>query len=113
MVYVDNKVALRQLELANIELLSRTSMRSFDGTSLAKDGKFHPRVLTLVRLSDLSTFGSASPADNREGWRSYYHTSLASRCSENIRSSQCDSFRQSSRSVKPNMQSLTMMIHEY
>ncbi|KAI0948616.1 hypothetical protein AcV7_010456 [Taiwanofungus camphoratus] len=47
MVYVDNKVALRQLELANKALLSKLSLRSFDGTSLAKDGKFHPRVLTL------------------------------------------------------------------
>ncbi|KAI0956782.1 hypothetical protein AcW1_005380 [Taiwanofungus camphoratus] len=47
MVYVDNKVALRQLELANKALLSKLSLRSFDGTSLAKDGKFHPRILTL------------------------------------------------------------------
>ncbi|KAI0086647.1 agmatinase [Irpex rosettiformis] len=47
MVYVDNKVALRQLEIANAELLSHTSLRSAEGTSLAKDGKFHPRVLTL------------------------------------------------------------------
>lgn len=49
MVYIDNKVALRQLELANMELLSHNSLRSFEGTSIAKDGKFHPRVLTLVR----------------------------------------------------------------
>lgn len=48
MVFVDNKVALRQLELANIELLSRTSLRSSEGKSIAKDGKYHPRVLTLV-----------------------------------------------------------------
>ncbi|EMD34414.1 hypothetical protein CERSUDRAFT_97674 [Gelatoporia subvermispora B] len=47
MVYTDNKVALRQLEQANVALLSKTSLRSFDGSSLAKDGKFHPRVLTL------------------------------------------------------------------
>lgn len=53
MVYVDNKVALRQLEIANAELLSHTSLRSAEGTSLAKDGKFHPRVLTLVRLAPL------------------------------------------------------------
>ena len=49
MVYTDNKVALRQLEIANAALLNRTSLRSFAGTSLAKDGKYHPRVLTLVR----------------------------------------------------------------
>ncbi|THG98722.1 hypothetical protein EW026_g3525 [Hermanssonia centrifuga] len=47
MVYVDNKVALRQLELANAALLSQSSLRVADGESLAKDGKFHPRVLTL------------------------------------------------------------------
>ncbi|TFY59921.1 hypothetical protein EVJ58_g5471 [Rhodofomes roseus] len=47
MVYTDNKVALRQLEAANKMLLSKTSLRSFEGTSLAKDGKYHPRVLTL------------------------------------------------------------------
>ena len=49
MVFVDNKVALRQLELANSALLSRSSLRAADGESLAKDGKFHPRILTLVR----------------------------------------------------------------
>ncbi|KAI0831720.1 Arginase/deacetylase [Trametes gibbosa] len=47
MVFTDNKVALRQLELANAALLSRTSLRTYSGKSLAKDGKFHPRVLTL------------------------------------------------------------------
>ena len=47
MVTTDNKVALRQLEAANKMVLSKTSFRSFEGTSLAKDGKFHPRVLTL------------------------------------------------------------------
>ncbi|KAI0648294.1 Arginase/deacetylase [Trametes meyenii] len=47
MVLTDNKVALRQLELANAALLSRTSLRSYSGKSIAKDGKFHPRVLTL------------------------------------------------------------------
>lgn len=50
MVFVDNKVALRQLEIANAALLARTSLRTAEGVSLAKDGKFHPRVLTLVRL---------------------------------------------------------------
>ncbi|KAI0718552.1 agmatinase [Cerioporus squamosus] len=47
MVKTDNKVALRQLELANAALLSSTALRSYPGKSLAKDGKFHPRVLTL------------------------------------------------------------------
>ncbi|PCH36264.1 Arginase/deacetylase [Wolfiporia cocos MD-104 SS10] len=47
MVFVDNKVALRQLELATISVLSRPSLRSYEGVSLAKDGKYHPRVLTL------------------------------------------------------------------
>ncbi len=49
MVLTDNKVALRQLELANAALLSGTSVHSYTGKSIAKDGKFHPRVLTLVR----------------------------------------------------------------
>ena len=48
MVLVDNKVALRQLELANAALLKRNSLRVAEGKSLAKDGNFHPRVLTLV-----------------------------------------------------------------
>ncbi|KAI0078956.1 Arginase/deacetylase [Panus rudis PR-1116 ss-1] len=47
MVYIDNKVALRQLEFANKALLARPTSRSATGKSLAKDGKFHPRVLTL------------------------------------------------------------------
>ena len=47
MVFTDNKVALRQLELANAALVSGTAARSYAGKSLAKDGKFHPRVLTL------------------------------------------------------------------
>ncbi|EIN09871.1 Arginase/deacetylase [Punctularia strigosozonata HHB-11173 SS5] len=47
MVFVDNKVALRQLELANKDLLGHEAARSFAGQSLALDGKFHPRVLTL------------------------------------------------------------------
>lgn len=49
MVNTDNKVALRQLEIANAALLSRTSLHISEGESIAKDGKFHPRVLTLVR----------------------------------------------------------------
>ena len=51
MVLTDNKVALRQLELANAALLSGTSLRTYSGKSIAKDGKFHPRILTLVRSS--------------------------------------------------------------
>lgn len=48
MVLIENTVALRQLEVANQALLSRSSLRSYQGQSIAKDGKFHPRVLTLV-----------------------------------------------------------------
>ncbi|KAH9934988.1 uncharacterized protein B0H18DRAFT_1182287 [Fomitopsis serialis] len=45
MVTTDNKVALRQLEAANKMVLSKTSFRSFEGTSLAKDGKYlEPRA---------------------------------------------------------------------
>ncbi|EPT03647.1 hypothetical protein FOMPIDRAFT_1158428 [Fomitopsis schrenkii] len=47
MVYTDNKVALRQLEAANKLVLNHTSSHSHEGKSIAKDGKFHPRVLTL------------------------------------------------------------------
>ncbi|KZO93892.1 Arginase/deacetylase [Calocera viscosa TUFC12733] len=47
MTFVDNKVAIRQLETANADLVLRESSTSFNGTSIAKDGKFHPRVLTL------------------------------------------------------------------
>ena len=47
MVFMDNKVALRQLELANAALLQGTGLRSYKEKSLAKDGKFHPRILTL------------------------------------------------------------------
>jgi agmatinase len=47
MVTFDNKVALRQLELANKDLLKRNTSTTFEGTSIAKDGAFHPRVLTL------------------------------------------------------------------
>ena len=50
MVFMDNKVALRQLELANAALLQGTGLRSYKEKSLAKDGKFHPRVMTLVRV---------------------------------------------------------------
>jgi agmatinase len=50
MVYVDNKVALRQLQMANAELLRRNVSTAFTGESIAKDGNFHPRVLTLVGL---------------------------------------------------------------
>ena len=56
MVFVDNKVALRQLEIANAALLSRPSLKSgaqlaAGQKSIAKDGKFHPRVLTLVSIN--------------------------------------------------------------
>ena len=51
MVLTDNKVALRQLELANAALLSGPSVHSYAGKSIAKDGKFHPRVLTLVSFT--------------------------------------------------------------
>lgn len=47
MTFVDNKVAIRQLETANADLVLRDSASEFNGTSIAKDGKFHPRVLTL------------------------------------------------------------------
>ena len=47
MVFMDNKVALRQLELANAALLQGTGLRSYKEKSLAKDGKFHPLILTL------------------------------------------------------------------
>ncbi|KAF8578770.1 Arginase/deacetylase [Ramaria rubella] len=47
MTYFDNPVALRQLEFANKALLGKESARTYAGKSLAKDGKFHPRVLTL------------------------------------------------------------------
>lgn len=56
MVYTDNKVALRQLEIANAALLNRTSLRAFQGTSLAKDGRYHPRVLTLVSTDQFHNY---------------------------------------------------------
>ena len=57
MIPFDNKVALRQLELANADLLSKTALTgSKTGKkSIAKDGKFHPRVLTLVRVAMKAT----------------------------------------------------------
>jgi agmatinase len=51
MVFVDNKVALRQLELANKDILAHEAAHSFTSKSMALDGKFHPRVLTLVSTS--------------------------------------------------------------
>jgi agmatinase len=49
MVFVDNKVALRQLELASKELLKKRAANNYAGNkSIALDGNFHPRVLTLV-----------------------------------------------------------------
>ena len=50
MVLTDSKVALRQLELANAALVSGTAARAYEGKRIAKDGKFHPRVMTLVRV---------------------------------------------------------------
>ncbi|CCL99229.1 uncharacterized protein FIBRA_01244 [Fibroporia radiculosa] len=47
MVYIDNKVALRQLELASSAILSKKSLRIYEGESIARDGSFHPRILTL------------------------------------------------------------------
>jgi len=49
MVKVDNKVALRQLEQAGRELVMRSAKTTYDGESMAKDGQFHTRILTLVR----------------------------------------------------------------
>ena len=59
MIPFDNKVALRQLELANAALLSTTALRSYPGKSLAKDGKFHPRVMTLVRVDTACIYALA------------------------------------------------------
>lgn len=50
MTFVDNKVALRQLEQANAELVARDADHAYDGQSIALDDGFHPRVLTLVKL---------------------------------------------------------------
>lgn len=58
MVYTDNKVALRQLEAANKLILNHTSLHSYEGTSIAKDGKFHPRVLTLVGTKHAPSYQS-------------------------------------------------------
>jgi hypothetical protein len=48
MVMVDNKIALRQLELATEGIFQRNASTPGHGRSIAKDGLFHPRVLTLV-----------------------------------------------------------------
>lgn len=64
MVYVDNKVALRQLEHASKELLSRTSWHQYEERSLAKDGQFHARILALVRIF-LLTETSQSPGTSQ------------------------------------------------
>ena len=64
MVLTDNTVALRQLELANAALLSATAVHTPEGKSIAKDGKFHPRVFTLVGLSTLVE-GSATHTSGR------------------------------------------------
>lgn len=48
MTTMDNKVSLRQLENAARELIGRQSSHSYEGQSLAKDAKFHSRILTLV-----------------------------------------------------------------
>jgi agmatinase len=58
MVTVDNKVALRQLEASARELLGREPARLLEGQTLAKDGKFHPRILTLVSDDYLQNFQS-------------------------------------------------------
>ncbi|KAF8578771.1 Arginase/deacetylase [Ramaria rubella] len=47
MVRTDNKVALRQLEAGARDLIGRESSRMYESQSLAKDDKFHPRILTL------------------------------------------------------------------
>lgn len=76
MVFIDNAVALRQLEVANAALLSQTNSRTYEGKSLAKDGKIHPRVLTLVgvALVVLLVFVLNTYILNREGTtRSHYH----------------------------------------
>jgi hypothetical protein len=52
MVPSDNKVALRQLDVAAKNIFQRNTSTPSHGTSIAKDGLFHPRVLTLVSLED-------------------------------------------------------------
>jgi hypothetical protein len=49
---IDNKVALRQLELATEDIFQRNASTPGHGQSIAKDGLFHPRVLTLVCTSE-------------------------------------------------------------
>lgn len=79
MVRIDNKVALKQLEDASAELLTRTSARKYEGKSLAKDGKFHPRILTLVnQFSDLSVIQGADSLSRILGWGPYNHSSTPS-----------------------------------
>jgi agmatinase len=48
MIPFDNRVALRQLQNASTDLVKRNDPRSTKGRSIAKDGLYHPRLLTLV-----------------------------------------------------------------
>jgi agmatinase len=48
MIPFDNKVALRQLQNASTNLVKRNASRFAKGRSIAKDGLYHPRLLTLV-----------------------------------------------------------------
>jgi agmatinase len=48
MIPFDNKVAIRQLEEANKDILQRNASRQAQDRSIAKDGLYHPRVLTLA-----------------------------------------------------------------
>jgi hypothetical protein len=52
MVPSDNKVALRQLDVAAKNIFQRNASTPSHGTSIAQDGLFHPRVLTLVSFED-------------------------------------------------------------
>jgi agmatinase len=47
MVFTDNKVALRQLDVATRAVLARNTSAPPAGSSLARDGAHHPRVLAL------------------------------------------------------------------
>lgn len=79
MVRIDNKVALKQLEDASAKLLTRTSARKYEGKSLAKDGKFHPRILTLVnRFAYLSVIEGTESLSRILGWGPYNHSSTPS-----------------------------------
>lgn len=93
MVYVDNKVALRQLEYANKAILSKESAHGYEGTSLAKDGKYHPRVLTLVRRSTQPLRRFMRVLISLLGWRPHNYITVTSWCGGNIRSCQVYSFR--------------------